>query len=481
MKRIFQGVVVIVSILVAVAFACFKPLDTTPYQETEFYRKELAAIDSIVSRPYKSLPSIEFLRAVMTDSVSALKAYNEIIESDAVKIGWSRINLLPPFTTPIAIDAHRKGKHFEGVHDSIYVRAFVFKQGEEKIAYISADLLIIPPSVTKMFDTILRKEGFDTHNIFFTATHTHSSIGGWYDSYVGKIFAGKYDERVPKFIAATISKAIIDAEKNCAPAKIGFAEFPTQKLVFNRLINQMAHLPDSLGEVDSLLRIVKIEKETGEKAAIITFAAHNTVFHENLMMLSADWCGLLMKQLNESGQIDFASFSAGAVGSHGPYEFTKEQEAEVRYMANEVSKIILQNFDSIETESVSRMNMIHLPLYLRESNLRVTEKIVVRPWLFKKLFGNGKTYINMFQIGNIFFAGMPCDFSGELVNEIDSVADKKNLKLVATSFNGGYIGYITDSRRYKLNTYETRTMGWFGDKNGDYLSEVVMRVLWKTN
>lgn len=228
-----------------------------------------------------------------------------------------------------------------------------------------------------------------------------------HDSYVGQLFAGKYDERVPKFIATTISKAIVEAEKNCAPAKIGYAEFPTHKLVFNRLITKMAHLPDSLGEVDSLLRIVKIEKETGEKAAIITFAAHNTVFHENLMMLSADWCGLLMKDLNESGKINFASFSAGAVGSHGPYEFAEEQDAEAKYMADGVSKIVLQYFDSIKTAPVANMNMIRLPLYLREPNLRVTENIVVRPWLFKKLFGDEKTYINTFQLGNIFLQECP--------------------------------------------------------------------------
>ena len=455
MKRILKFLAVFTGLLFLLAVVLFKPLDKTLYSQTEFYKQGLKAIDSALHNRH---------------------AQSENGNSPCL-VGWSRINLLPPFTTPIAIDAHRGGKHFEGVHDSIFVRAFVFKQGEKKIAYISADLLIIPPSVTKIFDTILKNEGFDESNIYFTATHTHTSIGAWYDSYVGKIFAGKYDARVPQFIATTISKAIVEAEKNCAPAKIGHAEFPTRKLVFNRLITQMAHLPDSLGEVDSLLRVVKIEKETGEKAAIITFAAHNTVFHENLMSLSADWCGLMMKQLNESEKIDFVSFSAGAVGSQGPYEFTKEQEAEAKYMADGVAKIVSENFDSIQTDFVSNMNMIHLPLYLREPNLRVTDNLVVRPWLFKKLFGDEKVYINTFQIGPIFFAGMPCDFSGELVNEIDSAADERKLNLMVTSFNGGYIGYITDGRRYSLNTYETRTMGWFGDGNGNYLSEIVMRMM----
>lgn len=476
MKKILKLLTAIVLLLLVLLIICFKSLDTTPYQQTEFYKKELAAIDSVLMRQSEKI----LHKQIYSGHVALMSSYSAI-EIPQLQVGWARINLLPPFTTPIAIDAHRGGKHFEGVHDSIYVRAFVFKQGERKVAYISADLLIIPPSVTKMFATILKKEGFNEDNIFFTATHTHTSLGAWYDSYVGKIFAGKYDERVPKFIAETISKTILEAEKNCSQAKIGYGEFPTQKLVFNRLITQMAHLPAALGEVDSLLRIVKIEKETGERAAIITFAAHNTVFHENLMKLSADWCGLLMKQLNGSGKIDFASFSAGAVGSHGPYEATKEQEAEAEYMADGVAKIVLQNFDSIPVNFVSRISMLHVPLCLRDPNLRVSNNIVVRPWLFKKLFGDEKTYINTFQLGNIFFAGMPCDFSGELVNEIDSASDRKNLKLMVTSFNGGYIGYITDSRRYQLNTYETRVMGWFGNNNGDYMSEIVMRVLLKTN
>ncbi|HLP51575.1 MAG TPA: neutral/alkaline non-lysosomal ceramidase N-terminal domain-containing protein [Chitinophagales bacterium] len=456
MKKLLYIFLSLLVVLLLVAITCFKPLDNTPYQQTEFYKQQLAAIDS------------------------AVQFHHPISSTQNLEVGWARVNLLPPFTTPIAIDANRGGKHFEGVHDSIYVRAFVFKQGNTKVAYISADLLIIPPSVTKLFDTILQQQGFDQSNIYFTATHTHTSLGAWYNSVVGKIFAGKYDERVPVFIAQCISNAIVEAEKNCAPAKIGYGEYTTRKLVFNRLITQMAHLPDSLGEVDSLIRVVKIEKQTGEKAAIITFAAHNTVFHENLMRISGDWSGLLMKQLNESGKMDFACFSAGAVGSHGPYEVTKDQEAEAKYIANGVAKIVLQSFDGIPVAAIDSATPItfhHLSLYLREPNLRVSDNIVVRPWLFKKLFGNEPMHINTLKIGNIFFAGMPCDFSGELINEIDSAARENNLHAVVTSFNGGYVGYITDSRRYNLNTYETRVMGWFGDRNGEYMSEVVMRMM----
>ena len=172
----------IAMLLITVAVICFKLLDTQPYGETAFYKSELDAIEHIEDKA----------------------------EHDTVEAGWSKVNLLPPFTTPIAIDAHRGGRHFEGVHDSIYVRAFVFKSGSKKIAYVSADLLIIPPLVTKMFDSLLINQGYTTQNIFFTATHAHSSIGAWHNSYVGEIFAGKFDPRIPAHIANCIAEAITE-------------------------------------------------------------------------------------------------------------------------------------------------------------------------------------------------------------------------------------------------------------------------------
>ena len=454
MNKVFRYILIgfgaIILLVIVAAFFSFKPLDTTHYQQTDFYKREIETIDAI----------------------PVLQSEINNHTSEILQVGWSEVNLLPSFTTPIAIDAHRGGKHFEGVHDSIYVRAFVFKQGGKKIAYISADLLIIPPIVARIFDTLLMSQGFDRRNIYFTATHTHTSIGGWHDSYVGEIFAGKYDPRVPVHIARCMADAIINAEKNCSSAKIGYGEIPTTKLVFNRLVKEK-------GKVDSLLRIVKIEKENGEKAAIITFSAHCTVFHEHMMQITGDWGGLMMDQLDTSGKMNFASFSAGSVGSHGPYEITKDQEKESKYMADHVADLVLANFDSIKVSGVGYIDMQHVPLYLREPEMRVSQNIIIRPWLFNKLFGDEPSYINTLQIGDIYFAGTPCDFSGELDYALDSTARRDNLHLLVTSFNGGYIGYVTDSKWYEMNSYETRTMGWFGPGNGDYFSEVITKLMSK--
>lgn len=432
----------IAGLVILIAVACvllIKPLDTAHYTACSFYSKTM-------------------------QGVAAIKANNDTL---AVQAGWAKVNLLPPFTTPIAIDDARGGKHFEGVHDSIYVRAFVFKQGKTKVAFVSADLLIIPPSVTTMFDTMLQGLGFNTSNIFFTATHSHASIGAWQNSYVGKIFAGKFDERVPKHIAAQIAEAIMLAEKNVGPVKIGYSGVPAYQLTYNRLVG------DS-GRVDSLVRFVKLEKPGGETACIVTFSAHATVYHERMMHITRDWPGVLIDSLENSGNVNFACFAAGAVGSHGPFNKYEEQEQEADYIGGGVAKSVNYCFDSVALSSVNHLQMEHIPLYLREPNVRLSNSLVLRPWVFYKLFGGYKVYINALKLGDVLFIGTPCDYSGELMYDLNV---KNNDKLLVTSFNGGYIGYVTDDKWYNLPAYETKTMAWFGPGNGSYITHVINAIV----
>ena len=75
--------------------------------------------------------------------------------------------------------------------------------------------------------------------------------------------------------------------------------------------------------------------------------------------------------------------------------------------------------------------------------------------------------------------GTPCDFSGELVPDLEKGLAAPEENLIMTSFNGGYIGYITPDKYYNLKKYETRDMNLFGPYNGAYLSEMITRLLQK--
>jgi len=70
----------------------------------------------------------------------------------------------------------------------------------------------------------------------------------------------------------------------------------------------------------------------------------------------------------------------------------------------------------------------------------------------------------------------PCDFSGELAFRIDSLKAPDEKGIMINSFNGSYVGYITDDKWYDRVTYETRDMNWFGPYNGQYFTELILKI-----
>ncbi|MFY9397841.1 MAG: neutral/alkaline non-lysosomal ceramidase N-terminal domain-containing protein, partial [Desulfomonilia bacterium] len=66
----------------------------------------------------------------------------------------------------------------QGLLMRTYARAFVLKQGDRKIAYVSADLCMIFQGVKQEVARKLRNEGWSEENIMLQGTHTHGVPGG---------------------------------------------------------------------------------------------------------------------------------------------------------------------------------------------------------------------------------------------------------------------------------------------------------------
>jgi neutral ceramidase len=73
--------------------------------------------------------------------------------------------------------------------------------------------------------------------------------------------------------------------------------------------------------------------------------------------------------------------------------------------------------------------------------------------------------------------GTPCDFSGEFNASIDSVASNLGMRAMVTSFNGGYIGYLTPQKYYDVDHYETRLMNWYAPGTGEYVSQYLKELI----
>ncbi|QJD78765.1 neutral/alkaline non-lysosomal ceramidase N-terminal domain-containing protein [Spirosoma rhododendri] len=436
------GVVALVLVIAVVGLA---PVDDTPYQQMPYYQQTRERLTALPTPP----PPTAALRA-----------------------GWAKVNITPNFTTATGGYGARQGKHWRVVNDSIYVRAVMLDNGSNRVAIVGLDLLITPPTVVEALKKRLPEVGMRWENVYMGAIHSHNSMGGWAPGLVGQLIAGGYDERVVPLITNGILSAIKKAQATMAPAELGYGQANGSDLIYNRMASS-----GPTGPLDGTVRLLKLKKQTGQTALLCTFAGHATLYDDTASdYLSRDYPGALVDRL-EKNDVDFALFMAGAVGSTGPEVKAPNDAAEIKAYSGALVSRIEQTLPAIKTRTDSTLAMLSLPLGLREPNPRVLGNWRVRPWLFYAIYGDYPSDLKALHIGNTVMLGTPCDFSGELAVGLLPVARRDSVNLMITSFEGGYVGYITPDRYYDRQQYEVREMNWFGPYNGAYFSEMMARLL----
>ena len=400
----------------------------------------------------------------MNDRLDSLKKVKSITKGSTFLIGYSKVNLTPDHRISLAGYGNRKGALYSAVHDSIFVRTMVVSNKHTRVAIVSADLLIIPPTVTAILEKELPSIGFSLNNTYLNAVHSHNSIGNWGKGAVGFMY-GSYQDSIVHFIADKIKESILLASKNALPATIKTASIPVKGPVRNRITDD--------GGVDSLLHVVEVHREDSSKLIVMSYTAHATCLYSRDWELSRDYPGVLVDTLEKQGYT-FAMFMAGAVGSHGP---TQSGWAGTEWMSHAIVSKFEKQKSTLKSLRDSSLVMYRIPLELGKAQVKISEDWKVRPWLFRAAFGYSPNYLTVLRIGELVLIGTPCDYSGELTPELYAAAQKKNLQVMVTSFNGGYIGYITPLKYYDVDHYETRLMNWYGPGSGEYMQECLLGLL----
>ncbi|GAB4027912.1 neutral/alkaline non-lysosomal ceramidase N-terminal domain-containing protein [Spirosoma gilvum] len=442
--KVLLGLVVAILLFLAVSLA---PVDETPYQQMPYY--------SQTKQRLEALPA-----------PSAAKT--------TISAGWAKVSITPPYSTPTGGYGARRGKHWHIISDSIFARAIVLDNGTTKVAVVGLDLLITPPTVTEALKKRLPEVGLRWENVYMGAIHSHNSMGGWAPGLVGQLIAGGYDEKIVTRITEGVLQAIRTAQTSIAPVQMGYGEADATDHIYNRIGWSGPTKP-----LDGKIHLLRLKKNSGESALLCTFAGHATLFEDSMWnYLSRDYPGSLVDRL-EKKSADFAVFLAGAVGSTGPEAKGKTDFQEIRNYAGDLAARIERTVPTIQLKSDSALAMLTLPLGLREPHPRVIGNWRVRPWLFYAIYGDYPSDLKALRIGQTVLLGTPCDYSGEFVADFKPLAQQKGVNLMITSFDGGYIGYVTPDAYYSRTTYETRDMNWFGPYNGAYFEEMMMGLLKK--
>jgi len=444
LMRIFRIFVIFIILLFILSLFLFTFVDRSHVADSEAYQK----------------------------TMQGLNEFNPVVQksnSDTTEIGWAKINITPSQPVELAGYGARKQKVYKVVHDSIFMRAFVFKNGMQKHAIISADLLIFPPEVINALKGKM-PEGFSLSNTYFSATHSHSSIGHWQPGFVGDLFAGSYDPNIVDDLAEQVVSVIKMADQKTEKANISYQKLNHKKFIRNRLVKEK-------GIVDPWLRVINIEQVNGKKAILFSYAAHATCLSYSYAELSGDYPAQVIQNLEESGSVDFVAYMAGAVASMSPEAPGLGGFEKVAYIAESIQHTILANQPDSGKYTTNSISFNDFHFDPGKAQFKVTEDLRVRDWVFNQLFGKNEMEITSMKIGKLLLVGVPCDFSGELVAPLEKIAKQKGMELIITSFNGGYAGYVTKDEWYDLNKYETRTMNWYGHETGKYFTDAIEKII----
>ncbi|WP_373396729.1 hypothetical protein V8V91_18655 [Algoriphagus halophilus] len=69
------------------------------------------------------------------------------------------------------------------------------------------------------------------------------------------------------------------------------------------------------------------------------------------------------------------------------------------------------------------------------------------------------------------------EISGVFFAEWEKQAKEYGLNLMITTFNGGYMGYITPDKYYDRKFHEVREMNWYGPGNGKYYDDLIRNII----
>ncbi|WP_423127051.1 neutral/alkaline non-lysosomal ceramidase N-terminal domain-containing protein [Gaoshiqia sp. Z1-71] len=455
MKKFSLVTGIILGLLTLLFFIVTDFVDHTAYFESAYFKNSLAVIDDLDRSTFSVNDRVQAGFAKISITPSLKHDQDDPLEGEFAEL-------------PLAGYGARKGAPSTGVHDSLFVKAVALNVGQQTLVFVSADLLIMPPTVIDSASAFLSKKGISRSQLIFSATHTHSGIGAWGPGYVGKQFAGNENKNLQRWLVSQISQAVVSSVADLKPATIGSGTFQAGAFTRNRLIGGLETTNDDFA-------YLVVEQAGHRKAVIGSFSAHATTLGAENMEISADYPGYWQRKM-EATTADLALFFAGSMGSQSPVGegngFDKARmigEALADSLNIHLRQAALT--DQITLASVS------LKMQLPRYHIRLTNKLNLSTSLSNKLMPvPGNVYLQAVRIGNLVWISTPADFSGEYALQLKHTLAAKGFTANVSSFNGSYVGYIIPGRYFYLNKYEPKTMGWFGPYMGDYTMNLINRI-----
>lgn len=402
-----------------------------------------------------------------------------------------------------SMNGNMKAIIIKQIHDDTYARALVLDDGKTRLAIVVTDLCMVSKEVCDEAKLgAQRITGIPVENIMISATHTHSS------GTACSVFGSEPDEEYLKFLTVRIRDAVIRANNNLAPARIGWGVGSEPTQVHNRRwklkpgvtsLNPFGQnetvkmnpgrnpdITEPAGPIDPGLPIISVQTPEGRPIALFANYSLHYVGGTGSGELSADYYGYFAKRMKhlldaENKEPAFvAMMSNGTSGDinnvvvrgpkgpeYGPYGKMQQVANVVAAEAYKVyQNIQYQNWISLssvqreltlgvrlpEKSDIDRAKGILARLNGSERNTQ-EEAYAHETIMLSKYPETVPVILQAFRLGDLAITSAPCEVFVEIGLEIKDKSPFKPTFMV--SLANGYNGYLPTPEHHKLGGYET--------------------------
>ncbi len=408
-----------------------------------------------------------------------------------------------PQEFPVIVNGGMSQRTAEGVVDPLHARCLVLDDGSTQLAIAVVDNCLIPRALLDRAKAMAASAtGIAPQRMLISATHTHSA-----PSVFGCLGSDR-DDRYAAYLPGRIAEAMVAAQKNLAPARIGWAVGKDPKNVFCRRYlmkpgtagtNPFGSTKDDraqmnpgylnpnavkrLGPIDTDVTVVSVQSPDGRPIALLgNYSTH----YAGSPAVSADYFGVFCEKIKqlvitpalraEDSQRPFvALMSNGTSGDANCCDFDHPRREFDRFtVAEDVARaafeayrriqyhdwvplVMQQKLLELSVRMPSRQEVVEAKQFLEKLEGRkprtIPEVYARETVLLDQLPPSRELKLQAIRIGGLGVTAIPCEVFGGTGLRI-----KQNSPLRPTlniSLANGCEGYIPPPQQHELGGYTT--------------------------
>ena len=403
-----------------------------------------------------------------------------------MEAGWGRAEFSVATPVPLAGYATWRERVSDRVRDPLFCRAIALRDGGLPVVLVAYDLLLVSDALSVAVRARLADTGA---RVVVHATHTHSSMGGFWDSFLCRRFMGQPRAwALPRLVDAG-ERAARQAIASLAPAEPRSASVLVPGLNGNRR--------DPAGPRDEELTVLRLVRESDE-AIVASYPAHPVIVAErDFHAVSADFPGEVVARLERD--CAFAMYVQGSLGGVDvlfPEDRGVTADRNIELMSAPLANAALHLARGAGPGPAS-LGFAEVEIALPRPDPRPYfddqwQRKVDLPLrlLFRSLLGGvpRRARVAGFRVGDFAFVGTPSDLGVSIGLAIKAAARAAGVaNPVAASQTDGYIGYLHRRDDYRrapppggphlgMARYEN-AMGFFGRDGGERVLDAAREVI----